>query len=212
LALLAWTALGLVAAEDTAGTPAPAGKGERAPIDLRDRPVLGSDTAPIVVVEVSSFKCTHCRVFHEKLFPLLRQQYIDPGKVQWVVLNASEDAAEQFGRTYAIARCALRQGKYWDVLDSLFQAANRPPSKIEDMIAKNPSIDRGELELCVRDSTRQKTIEGDFKLFSQLKIRGTPTFLVWKLGADGQRTETRILGTQRLDYFQRVLDELLKSP
>jgi protein-disulfide isomerase len=204
--------MGLAAAQAPAGTSAPAGKGERSPIDLRDRPVLGSDTAPIVVVEVSSFKCTHCRVFHEKLFPLLRKQYIDPGKVQWVVLNASEDAAEQFSRSYAIARCALRQGKYWEILDSLFQAAHRPPSKLEDMIAKNPSIDRGELELCVRDTTRQSVIESDFKLFAQLKVRGTPTFLVLKLGADGQRTETRILGTQRLDYFQRVLDELLKTP
>ena len=37
----------------------------------RERPVLGSATAPIVVIEVSSFRCAHCRDFHEKIFPAL---------------------------------------------------------------------------------------------------------------------------------------------
>ena len=181
------------------------------PIGLADRPVLGSDSARIVVVEVASFKCAHCRTFHEQVFPTLRERYIAPGKVQWVVLNASDDPSDQFGKIFAMARCASRQGKYWDMLDSLFQVAHRAPSFLEDLVAKSSRLDRDGLDLCLRDRSVRMAVAGDFAEYARLKIRGTPTFVIWKLGANGQRTETTIAGAQTLEYFQRVLDDLLKS-
>lgn len=183
-----------------------------APLEKRERAVMGSETAGIVVIEVSSFKCTHCRAFHEKIFPRLRAQYIDSGQVQWVVLNASDDAAEEFAQIFPIARCALRQGKYWELLDSLFQVAHRPPSFLADLIAKSPLIDRGELEICLRDRAVRNDVAADFTEYARLKIRGTPTFVVRKIGTDGRRTETTIAGAEALEYFQRAFDELLKSP
>ncbi len=213
VALLAGPAARLAAA-DPAGAPPAGGNVEppRSPVELRDRPILGSATAGIVVVEVSSFKCTHCRAFHEKILPTLREQYIDPGKVQWVVLNASDDSADQFSKIFALARCAFRQGKYWEMLDSLFAVAHRAPSFLEDLIARSPHIDRTELDICLRDRTLRNTIAGDFADYARLKVRGTPTFLIRKLSRNGQQTETTIAGAQTLEYFQRVLDEMLKVP
>jgi protein-disulfide isomerase len=193
---------------DRDATLAPA----RSPLDLRDRPVLGVETAGIVVVEVTSFKCSHCRTFHETVFPTLRRRYIETGKVQWVVLNASDDAGEQSDKIYAVARCALRQDKYWEILDSLFQLANRPSSRLEAMILTNPLIDRGKMEICLREQTIRNTVVRDFAEYSRLKVRGTPTFLITKIARNGQRTETTIAGAQTLEYFQRVLEELLKTP
>ena len=185
---------------------------QRSPIELRDRPVLGAATARVVVVEVASFKCTHCRAFHEKILPRLREQYITPGKVQWVVLNASDDPSDQFARIFTIAHCAHRQGKYWEILDNLFQVAHRPSVMLEDLIAKSPQIDRHELEICARDRTVRNALAGDFADYARLKVRGTPTFFFWKLESNGRRTETTLAGAQTLEHFQRVLDELLKAP
>jgi protein-disulfide isomerase len=185
---------------------------DRSPIPLRDRPILGVDTAPVVVVEVSSFKCTHCRAFHEKIFPTLREQYIKPGKVQWVVLNASDENADEFTKIFALARCAHRQGRYWEMLDSLFQVAHRAPGKLEELISRSPHLDRDELAICLRDRTVRTALAGDFAHYARLKIRGTPTFLISKSGANGQRTETAIAGAQTLAHFQRVLDEMLQAP
>lgn len=184
----------------------------RSPLDLRDRPVLGAETAGIVVVEVTSFKCSHCRTFHETVFPTLRRQYIETGRVQWVVLNASDDAGEQSDKIYAVARCALRQDTYWEILDSLFQLANRPSSRLEAMILTNSLIDRSKMEICLREQTIRNTVVRDFAEYSRLKVRGTPTFLITKIASNGQRTETTIAGAQTLEYFQRVLEELLKTP
>jgi protein-disulfide isomerase len=184
---------------------------QRLPIVLANRPSLGSVEAPIVVVEVSSFKCTHCRKFHETVFPRLIERYINPGHVQWVVLNASDDPSDQFSKIFDIARCANQQGKYWDMLDSLFQVAHRAPSMLESLVAKSAHINRDELDMCLRERPTRNTVVADFSLYARLKLKGTPSFLIWKMGPNGQTVETSIAGAQTLDQFQRVFDELLKT-
>ncbi len=182
------------------------------PVELTDRPSLGSNTATILVVEISSFKCVQCRNFHEKVFPTLRKDYIETGKVQWVAINASDDESEQYGNIFAIARCVHRQGKYWEMLDGLFSVSHRAPSVLEAMVAKSPLLDPGKLEICLQDRTVRTAVAGDFAHAARLKIRGTPTFVVSKWSATGQRTEVTIAGAQSLEYFRRAFDDLLKKP
>ncbi len=182
------------------------------PIELTDRPVLGVNTAMVLVVEISNFKCTQCRNFHETVFPALRKDYIETGKIQWVVVNASDDESEQYGKIFSIARCAQRQGKYWELLDGLFSVAHRAPSVLGALVAKSPLLDRSELEICLADRAVRAGVASDFAHAARLKIRGTPTFVISKWGATGQRTEVTIAGAQPLAYFQRAFDELLKKP
>ena len=182
------------------------------PVELTGRPVLGVNTAPVLVVEISNFKCTQCRKFHENVFPTLRKDYIDTGKIQWVVVNASDDESEQYGKIFSIARCAQRQGKYWELLDGLFSVAHRAPSVLEALVAKSPLLDRSELEICLQDRGVRSAVAKDFELAARLKIRGTPTFVISKGSADGKRTESTIAGAQPLAYFQRAFDDLLKKP
>ena len=182
------------------------------PVELTGRPVLGVNTAPVLVVEISNFKCTQCRKFHENVFPTLRKDYIDTGKIQWVVVNASDDESEQYGKIFSIARCAQRQGKYWELLDGLFSVAHRAPSVLEALVAKSPLLDRSELEICLQDRGVRSAVAKDFELAARLKIRGTPTFVISKWSADGKRTESTIAGAQPLAYFQRAFDDLLKKP
>ena len=185
---------------------------QRLPLVLANRPSIGSAEAPIVVIEVSSFKCTHCRKFHEAIFPRLIERYIKPGHVQWVVLNASDDPSDQFSKIFDIARCAHQQGKYWQVLDILFQVAHRAPSMLESLIAKSPDINRDELDMCLRERPTRNLVVADFALYARLKLKGTPTFLIWKMGLNGRTTETSIAGAQTFGQFQRVFDELLRTP
>jgi protein-disulfide isomerase len=190
------------AAESRAGSP----------VELADRPVLGVKTAAVLVVEISNFKCTQCRKFHEQVFPTLRRDYIETGKIQWAVINASDDESEQYGKIFTIARCAHRQGKYWELLDGLFSVAHRAPSVLEALVAKSPLLDRSELELCLKDRTVRMAVASDFAHAARLKIRGTPTFVISKWSTDGQRTEVLIAGAQSLEYFRRAFDELLQKP
>jgi len=182
------------------------------PFVSRTRAVLGAETARVVVIEFSSFKCTHCRAFHEEVFPRLREQYIDTGKVQWVTINASNEAADRSLPVFLIARGALQQGRYWEWVGSLYRVGRRPPDELTALLAHPPPSGGASLEASLRDPAVREAVAADFSEYAALGIRGTPTFLLRKLGPDGRWTRGILEDTQPLDYFQRVLDELLKGP
>jgi protein-disulfide isomerase len=181
------------------------------PFEVRDRPSLGSEKAPIVVVEFGSYKCSHCQEFLERSFPQINEQYIKTGKVQWFMVPSSDNPADPSGRIFAIGRCVQRQGKFWDQLGFLMTISNRPSSFLDDLVAKNPAIDSGELTFCLQDREIPRLVAKDFDEFRLLKIPGTPTFVVRKLKADGTRTEAVVRGYQTAEYFQRMFDELAKT-
>ena len=51
---------------------------------LGDR-VLGKATAPVTVIEYVSLTCPHCANFHKTLFPRMKKEFIDTGKVRYIV-------------------------------------------------------------------------------------------------------------------------------
>ena len=183
-----------------------------APFEKRDRPSLGSDKAPIVVVEFVSFKCGHCQEFLEQVFPILKELYVDTGKVQWTMVPSSDNPADPGSRLFALARCIHRQGKFWEMLGFLMTISNRPSTSLDGLIAKNSAINSDELSFCMQDREIRRTVAKDFEEFQLLKVKGTPTFLIRRLNADGSRTETSVRGLQTVEYFQRIFDELLKAP
>ena len=56
-----------------------------AKVSVKDSPVLGSADAPVTVVEFTDYQCTYCLRFIKQTFPKLKEQFIDTGKVRWVV-------------------------------------------------------------------------------------------------------------------------------
>jgi protein-disulfide isomerase len=181
------------------------------PFAKRDRPTLGSDEAPIVVIEFASYRCDHCLTFHQRALPAIRKQYIASGKVQWVMVPSSFDASHRFSRLFALGRCALQQGKFWDVLEYIMGNSQHSADLLEQRVGKHPAIDREALGSCVRDRHTQQVIDADFREHDALKIRQTPTFIIRRRHRDGTHTEARLEGLQELEYFQRVLEELLKK-
>ncbi len=182
------------------------------PFEKRDRPKLGSDQAPIVVVEFGSYKCSHCYEFHERSFPELKEKFVDTGKVQWFFVPSSDNPADPSGQIFLIGHCVAAQKKFWDQLGFLMTISNRPPSFLADLVRKNSAIDSGELDFCLQQRDTRAAVAQDFDEFHALKIPGTPTFIIRKLRADGTRTETIVRGYQPADYFQRIFDELAKAP
>lgn len=47
--------------------------------------VLGSETAPVTIIEYASPTCPHCADFHNSVYPGLKADYIDTGKVRFIL-------------------------------------------------------------------------------------------------------------------------------
>ena len=178
------------------------------PFARRDRPSLGSADAPIVVIEFGNYGCSHCTQFHERVFPALRERYIETGQVQWFFVPGSVNATGRNHRVYALGRCAEEQGKFWDILDFLIANSHRAPSRLGDLVGRHPALDQQEFSFCMRDRETEQMVLADFDEFDLLEVKQTPTFIVRRQNPDGTRTETRFGGYQSVEYFQRVLGEL----
>jgi protein-disulfide isomerase len=54
--------------------------------------IIGSPDAPVSIIEYASLSCPHCRQFHENILPVLKEKYIDEGKLviyqRWFPHNA----------------------------------------------------------------------------------------------------------------------------
>ena len=181
-------------------------------VDLRGRPSLGSAAAAVTVLEIASFRCGHCAEFHRATFPALRERYIDSGQVRWVVLNASDDPADQHAKVYAVARALHQRGRYWANLDLLFQIGRRSSSYVDRALAQIPDLDPPALAAEAGGFAVRQAVGGDFRQVAELKLPGTPIFIIAKTSADGRRTEARVIGAETLANFRRTLEAVLQAP
>src|SRR3984893_11436443 len=79
--------------------------------------MIGSDKAPVTIIEYASMTCPHCAHFEETTLPELKKRYIDTGKVRYVMREFPLDALAAAG--FMLARCA-GQDKYETIAETLF--------------------------------------------------------------------------------------------
>jgi protein-disulfide isomerase len=149
-----------------------------------DDHTMGSPKAPIVIIEYAAPTCPHCAHFDETVFPYLKANYIDTGKVYYVFrvfpLHASDGAAE------AMARC-LPKDQYFQFIDMLFRSQKEwdweyGVSDVHGALVKMgrlAGLSPEKVDSCIGDQAMQASIN---KVASdgqtRYSISGTPTFII----------------------------------
>ena len=93
------------------------------PVSLPDM-ALGPANAPVTITEYASMTCPHCAAFNADVFPKIKSEYIDTGKVRYVFREFPLDIKAAAGSM--LARCIAKDdaGKYFAVIDMLFKQQN----------------------------------------------------------------------------------------
>jgi protein-disulfide isomerase len=167
--------------------------------------ILGSDNAPVILIEYASLSCGHCAEFYNKVFPELKKNYIDTGKVKFILRDFPLNAPALQGSV--LARCAGKE-KYYDVVHTLF--ANQEKwafgEKFMSDLAeygKQHGISQEQFDACVQDKQLQEKIMAGMKEGSEkFAINSTPTFVL-----NGQKAE----GLHSVTEFTKVLDAALEK-
>ena len=109
--------------------------------------------APVTMIEVSDFNCTHCRDFNRDTAPVLEAMYVEPGKVRYI--SHVFGFNQQSQAVAASALCANDQGKYFEFQREAFdnQSEDGADPTIEDYLAwgENIGVERAAFEACVRE-------------------------------------------------------------
>jgi protein-disulfide isomerase len=151
---------------------------------------LGSDTAPLTMVEFTDYQCPFCRSFEGSTFDQIRKLYIDTGKLRFVSRNLPLDIHPDAMRSAEAALCAGDQGQYWAMRDFLFKSPSLATERILDS-AQNLKLDTDALRACMESEKHKTEILNDVSDAQALQINGTPAFVIGKttgFGVEGYVT------------------------
>ena len=93
------------------------------PVSLPDM-ALGPKDAPVTITEFASMTCPHCAAFNEQVFPKIKKDYIDTGKIRYIFREFPLDIKAAAGSM--LSRCIANgdASKYFAVTDMLFRQQN----------------------------------------------------------------------------------------
>ncbi|HTB00289.1 MAG TPA: DsbA family protein [Bradyrhizobium sp.] len=176
------------------------------PVSLPDM-ALGPANAKVTITEFASMTCPHCAAFNAEVFPKIKAEYIDTGKIRYVFREFPLDIKAAAGSM--LARCIAKDdaGKYFAVIDLLFkqQLEWAGPKTTETLtrIGKQAGLSQQQVEDCLKDQALLDKIAADQKYAADvLKVDSTPTFFV-----NGEK----IKGETSFEEFQKKIDPLLNS-
>ena len=168
---------------------------------------IGSDSAPIKVVEYSSLTCGHCAGFHKDDFPIIKTKYIDTGKVQFIFkefpLNKPALDASKVLRCMPEDKFVAFQTLLFTEQDKwAYQSDYLAPLKQN---AKLAGLADKEIDGCLGNKALEDRIVGDMKAGTEkFKIESTPTFII----NNGAKT---IVGHQPIAVFESTFDGILSG-
>ncbi len=166
---------------------------------------MGDPKAPVVLLEYASVTCVHCAHFHEEILPELKTQYIDTGKVRYVMREFPTQPVPIAVAGFMTARCA-GPDKYYAVIDGLMRAqrtimSSSSPRTELLKIAKQSGLTEAEFNACITDEAGLDRIQASINSgVETYKISATPSFVV--------NGET-ISNVRTLEDLTKVIDPLL---
>jgi protein-disulfide isomerase len=175
------------------------------PMSLPDM-ALGPANASVTITEYASMTCPHCAAFNELVFPKIKSEYIDSGKVRYVFREFPLDIKAAAGSM--LARCIAKDdaGKYFTVTDMLFKQQNdwmKNSAETLTRIGKQAGLSQQAVEDCLKDQALLDKIAADQKYAAEiLKVDSTPTFFI-----NGEK----IKGETSFEEFDKRIKSLLKS-
>ncbi len=176
------------------------------PVSLPDM-ALGPKDAAVTITEYASMTCPHCAAFNEQVFPQIKKEYIDTGKVRYVFREFPLDIKAAAGSM--LSRCIAKDDaqKYFAVTDMLFRSQNdwvmKNTQETLTRIGKQAGLSQQQVEACLKDQALLDKIAADQKYASDvLKVDSTPTFFI-----NGEK----IKGETSFEEFAKKINPLLKS-
>jgi protein-disulfide isomerase len=149
---------------------------------------IGDVNAKVKMMEFLSFTCPHCAQFHSEIYPRLKADYIDTGKVR---LEYHEVYFDQLGLLGAmLARCGGEM-RYFGITDMLYDkqrdwaGAEDLPAAVAGLkkIGLAAGLDGAAMDACLSDQPMAEALVANYQKnietnFPDESFGGTPSFII----------------------------------
>jgi protein-disulfide isomerase len=163
-------------------------------------PTKGDPNAPVKMIEVSDYGCSHCRDYNLNTESTLEEQYIKTGKVYYV--GHVFGFQPQTQAVAAAALCANDQNKFWEYHAVLFRNQGSFDSPSLFAYAQQVGLDTQAFANCVSSGKYRSAVEASSNAAMNAGVEGTPSFFI-----NGKL----VAGNVPLAEFQARLDEAAKT-
>lgn len=162
---------------------------------------MGKDDAKVTLVEYASASCPHCAAFNKDVFPKIKADYIDTGKIRFVFREFPHNQPAL--AAFMVARC-LPKEKYFPLIDVFFATQEKwvanPKEGLTD-IAKQAGMSQADFDACLKNETIANSILAvREKAATKYGVEGIPTMFV-----NGQVFH----GEATYDDLKKAIDPLL---
>lgn len=161
---------------------------------------MGPVDAKVTVIEYISATCPHCASFYRDVFGALKKEYIDTGKIRFVMREFPHNDAAM--AAFMVARCAPKEA-YFPLIDIFFSTQEtwmQSPREGLLNIAKQAGFTEETFDKCLKDEKLAKAITDVRDTAQGFGVTGIPTFFINGVLYEGERT---------IEGFRAKIDPLL---
>ncbi|MFT5000501.1 MAG: protein-disulfide isomerase [Paracoccaceae bacterium] len=144
---------------------------------------LGDADAPVTIIEYASFTCPHCARFHETVFKDIVTNYVDTGKVQFIMRDVYFDRLGLWAAM--LARC--EPAKFFGFSDLIYTRqsdwtrADSDVAVVQNLktLGRIAGMTDDVMDACLQDSTTAQALVNAYQTNSERDdITSTPSFLI----------------------------------
>jgi protein-disulfide isomerase len=180
-------------------------------VDIRGRPMLGDPAAPVTIVEFIDYECPFCQGYAQDTWPQLKANYVETGKLRYVVLDFPLGRHEHARPAAIAAACAGEQGRYWEMHQALLDAGGQLLDAELEAQGRRLGLDAARFASCRADGRHQARLDADIAAARAVGARGTPSFLVGASAGDVARGRL-LQGDEDYAAFEKLLARYLGTP
>ncbi len=193
-------------AAPAAEAPAAPAPEARTPAVLPDM-VMGAEDAPITLIEYASYTCGHCAHWEREIFPRLKMEYIDTGKVRFIHREVYFDKVGLWAGL--LARCGGDE-KYFAMSNMLYVdqqqwMGDHNLATVGDNLRKmglKAGLTAEQIDACFADQVMAESMVMTFQeTAGKDEINATPTMMI-----DGEK-QTNV----PWDELKAILDKKLEG-
>ena len=186
------------------------------PVDasIAGSPVMGEVDAPVTIIEFTDFQCPFCRRYSNGTFPQIIKDYVETGKVRYVVrqfpLKAIHPKAVKASEA---SLCAGDQGKYWEMHDRIFKMTRSFEMDEWIRLAEGLGLEMSSFNDCLVNGKKASNVERDLNEGVDMGMSGTPGFFLGRTDPNNPnkfKAVEMIRGAHPYSQFKKAIDKLLK--
>lgn len=147
--------------------------------------LMGSQTAPVQILEFADFECPACGSFANLTEPDVRKRLVETGQASFRFMDFPLPIHRNTWDASMAAACANEQGRFWEMHDQIFltqdqwngEVTNRPKA-VFSRLARAIGLNESQWDDCYDSQKYKLNIAANMREGERRLVQSTPTFVI----------------------------------